>query len=69
MPQGPKISNRAYRVLVSVGLGMVRFIGGGYAGAAIEGDCRCDDPGFKGFLIGAPIGAAVGATVGALIVR
>lgn len=37
---------------------------GGYLGASIEGDrCRCDDPGLKGFLIGAPIGA-VSAGIG-----
>lgn len=37
---------------------------GGYFGASIEGDrCRCDDPGLKGFLIGAPIGA-VSAGIG-----
>ena len=47
--------------------GVGGFFGGAYLGAAIEGDdCNCDDPGFKGFLIGAPIGAAVGAVLGAL---
>lgn len=44
------------------------FLAGGLLGAAIEGDgCRCDDPGFHGFLIGAPIGAVVGAVLGALV--
>ena len=38
------------------------FFGGGFLGAAIEGDrCNCDDPGFLGFVIGAPVGAATGA--------
>jgi hypothetical protein len=42
------------------------FFGGGYLGAAIEGDrCDCDDPGLMGALIGAPIGAVIGAIVGA----
>ena len=42
------------------------FFCGGFLGAAIEGDrCDCDDPGFLGFLIGAPIGAAVGGILGA----
>ena len=37
------------------------FFAGGYLGAWIHGDCGgCDDPGFKGFLIGMPIGAACG---------
>jgi hypothetical protein len=34
----------------------------------LEGDsCRCDDPGFKGFFIGAPIGAGIGAVLGSLV--
>jgi hypothetical protein len=33
---------------------------GAYIGAALEGDCRCDDPGLQGALIGLPIGAALG---------
>jgi hypothetical protein len=45
--------------------GVGGFVGGGYLGAAIEGDrCECDDPGFVGFLIGAPTGAAIGAILG-----
>jgi hypothetical protein len=41
------------------------FFAGGYLGAKIEGDgCHCDDPGLKGFLIGAPIGAVAGGTLG-----
>src|SRR5262245_3555263 len=41
------------------------FFAGGYIGAAIDGDCGgCDDPGFKGFLIGAPIGAVAGGIAG-----
>jgi hypothetical protein len=45
--------------------GVGGFFGGGYLGAAIEGDrCNCDDPGLMGALIGAPIGATVGAILG-----
>ena len=45
--------------------GVGGFFAGGYIGAAIHGDCGgCDDPGFKGALIGAPIGAVVGAILG-----
>jgi hypothetical protein len=41
------------------------FFAGGFLGAAIEGDrCHCDDPGLKGFLIGAPVGATVGGILG-----
>ena len=45
--------------------GVAGFFGGGFLGAHIEGDrCDCDDPGVRGFLIGAPIGAAAGAIAG-----
>lgn len=45
--------------------GVGGFFAGGYFGAKIDGQCDCDDPGFKGFLIGAPIGTVVGAILGA----
>jgi hypothetical protein len=45
--------------------GVGGFFAGGYIGAKIDGQCDCDDPGFKGFLIGAPIGSVVGAILGA----
>ena len=46
--------------------GIGGFFAGGFLGAHIEGDrCDCDDPGVRGFLIGAPIGAAAGGIVGA----
>jgi hypothetical protein len=42
------------------------FFAGGFLGAHIEGDrCDCDDPGVRGFLIGAPIGALAGGILGA----
>ena len=41
------------------------FFGGGFVGSKLEPSCRCDDPGLRGFLIGAPIGAVAGALVGA----
>jgi hypothetical protein len=45
--------------------GVAGFFAGGVLGAKIDGDCGgCDDPGFKGALIGAPIGAVVGAILG-----
>jgi len=53
------------RILWTTAAGAGGFFGGGFLGAAIEGDsCDCDDPGFQGFLIGAPIGAAVGSILG-----
>jgi hypothetical protein len=39
---------------------------GSISARRIEGDgCKCDDPGLKGALIGAPIGAIAGGIVGA----
>jgi len=50
------------RILWTSIAGLGGFFAGGYIGAAIEGDsCNCDDPGFKGFLIGLPIGTAAAA--------
>jgi len=50
------------RILWTSIAGLGGFFAGGYIGAAIEGDCGgCDDPGFKGFLIGLPIGTAAAA--------
>ena len=50
-----------------VALGIVGgFFAGGFIGARIEGhSCGCDDPGLRGFLIGAPIGAILGGIAGA----
>lgn len=46
--------------------GVGGFFAGGFLGAHIEGDrCNWDDPGVRGFLIGAPIGAVAGGIVGA----
>jgi hypothetical protein len=48
------------------------FFLGGYVGAKIEKqywDCNCDDPGLKGFLIGAPTGAALGGVLAFSLTR
>jgi hypothetical protein len=48
------------------------FFGGAFLGAAIENavaPCGCDDPGFKGFLIGAPVGAIAGGIAGFVLSR
>ena len=43
------------------------FFAGFYLGAAIEGDrCECDDPGFLGALIGAPVGAVTRGILGSM---
>lgn len=60
--QGPSKIKRAMWASIA---GAGGFFGGGFLGAAIEGDrCDCDDPGLVGFLVGAPIGTAVGAILG-----
>lgn len=62
----PRKRSVTRKVLGGVAGGVGGFFLGGYLGAKIEGDsCSCDDPGFKGFLIGLPIGAGVGAFLGA----
>lgn len=62
-------STPGLRALTAFALGVGGLVVGGRIGAAIEGDsCRCDDPGIKGFVIGAPIGAAIGAIIGLALV-
>jgi hypothetical protein len=65
--QRPRDNRRSVtRVVLGAAAGAAGgFFAGGYIGAAIDGDCGgCDDPGFKGFLIGAPIGAVAGGIAG-----
>ncbi len=64
-PGGGRQRSTTRKVVGGIIGGVGGFFGGGYLGAAIEGDrCECDDPGFVGFLIGAPTGAAIGAILG-----
>ncbi len=75
-PAGQPRSRRAsvkkglQRAAAGAALGLGGFYLGGILGARIEGhSCVCDDPGLKGFVIGAPIGAVVGAVAGVAMVR
>jgi hypothetical protein len=59
---------RVGRAIAGAAVGAVGgAFAGGYLGAAIDGDCGgCDDPGFKGFLIGFPTGGVVGGILGGM---
>jgi hypothetical protein len=48
---------------------LVGFVAGMWLGPKLEGDCRCDDPGMAGFLIGPPVGAVIGGILGAHFLR
>ena len=70
----PLPRSRAGKTARQIGAAVIGSIGGmmvgGRVGAALEGtSCRCDDPGLKGFLVGAPVGMAIGAVLGVLAVR
>jgi hypothetical protein len=58
----------AARVATGIVLGAAAgTFAGGFVGYKIErgfADCRCDDPGLRGLIIGAPVGAVIGAIVG-----
>jgi hypothetical protein len=43
------------------------FFAGGLVGASLDRNCRCDDPGLQGFVVGAPIGAIAGGVLGFLV--
>jgi hypothetical protein len=67
-PSQPRSRSVTRKILGGVAGGVGGMFLGGYLGAKIEGDsCNCDDPGFKGFLIGLPIGAGLGAFLGATL--
>lgn len=63
---GPHARSKKRIIAGAIAGGVGGFFGGGFLGAHIEGDrCNCDDPGVRGFLIGAPIGAVAGSVLGA----
>ena len=65
-PSGARARSKKRIVTGAIVGGVGGFFAGGFLGAHIEGDrCNCDDPGVRGFLIGAPIGAVAGGIAGA----
>ena len=65
--QPPTVRERSTqrKVVGAIVGGIGGFFGGLFLGAAIEGDrCNCDDPGFVGALIGAPVGGVAGSVLG-----
>jgi hypothetical protein len=68
LPRLPRGSTKQ-RIFSAIGT-FGGLVAGGYIGIKIEGNsCRCDDPGLKGLLIGAPIGAVAGGVVGYKLAR
>jgi hypothetical protein len=62
---GARARSKKRIVAGAIAGGVGGFFAGGFLGAHIEGDrCDCDDPGVRGFLIGAPIGALAGGILG-----
>jgi hypothetical protein len=54
-------TSTAGRVVAGIAGGVGGMFAGAYVGAALEPNCRCDDPGLRGIMIGAPVGAILGA--------
>jgi hypothetical protein len=65
---GSRSARALKRIVGGVVGGAGGFMVGGLVGSKLEPNCRCDDPGLRGFLIGAPIGAALGALAGVMSV-
>jgi hypothetical protein len=73
LTQQPARDSRSARIAKRIVGGVVGggggFLVGGLVGSKLEPSCGCDDPGLRGFLIGAPIGAVLGAVAGVMSVR
>jgi hypothetical protein len=54
-------TSTAGKVVAGIAGGVGGMFAGAYVGAALEPNCRCDDPGLRGMTIGAPVGAILGA--------
>jgi hypothetical protein len=48
---------------------VVGAIGAGYLGSYLEGECACDSPGMRGFLVGMPIGGVLGGVIAYRLAR
>ena len=57
------------RITLAALIGLAGATLGAELGMRLEGDCRCDDPGLRGALIGMPIGAAAGVALGIAVTR
>jgi len=58
-----RISGQRLRVGTALGA-LGGFVAGGMIGARLDRNCRCDDPGLQGFVVGAPVGAVAGGILG-----
>jgi len=65
--KSPRHSSAATKASIIALATLGGMFGGAIAGGAIENwitPCRCDDPGLRGALIGAPVGAVAGGLLG-----
>lgn len=54
----------AQRATAAVAIGFLGMLAGAWVGANLQPDCKCDDPGLTGAMIGMPVGAVLGGIVG-----
>jgi len=67
-PRRAPIPGRAHcEIVYGVAGAVAGSLAGGIIGGALDRNCRCDDPGLGGIMIGVPIGAAIGAVVGVIL--
>jgi hypothetical protein len=70
-PAARRGNSTAQKAGAAFALGSLGLLGGAWlgawTGALLEGNCRCDDPGLSGALIGMPIGGTVGGALGAMV--
>ena len=62
--RGTRSTSRVNKILAGVLGGFGGMYAGAFVGSALEPNCRCDDPGLQGAVIGMPIGAIAGAMFG-----
>jgi hypothetical protein len=64
MGTNTKGPSSAQRARAAIALGFLGMLGGTWIGAKLTGNCRCQDGGLEGAMIGMPVGAVVGGMVG-----